>query len=76
MKNMNEKLRKNIQVAIKASGLKWGEVAQKLNITYPYLWRVIKGDRRLKPEMVEQIAILTGKTPNELYGINNINNIE
>ena len=56
-------------MAIEQSGLKWGEVAKKLDITYPYLWRVIKGYRRLKPEIIEQIAILTGKTLNELYGI-------
>ena len=44
-------------------------IAKKIGISYSSLWRQLNGSRNLKAETVAQIAILTGKTPNEIYGL-------
>ena len=58
----------NIDIAISNSGKTRGEIARELGITYNYLWRLLSGKRTMKADMIAKIAIVIGKTPNELYG--------
>lgn len=63
-----QELRRNIDEAINSSGKTRDEMAQQLGMTYNQLWRLLSGQRQLKADFVAKIAILTGKTPNDLYG--------
>lgn len=63
-----QELRENINNAVNASGKTKEAIAQELGITYNQLWRLLSGQRRLQADFVAKIAILTGKSPNELYG--------
>lgn len=63
-----QELRENINNAVNASGKTKEAIAQELGITYNQLWRLLSGQRRLQADFVAKIAILTGKSPNDLYG--------
>lgn len=63
-----QELLKNMEEAINASGKKRDDIAQELGMTYNQLWRILSGQRRVCADFVAKIAIVTGKTPNELYG--------
>lgn len=54
--------------AIDSSGRKKSWLAKQMGISYSSLWRQLNGSRKLKAEIVAQIALLTGKTPNEIFG--------
>lgn len=63
-----QELRKNVEEAINTSGKTRGAIAQELGMTYNQLWRILSGQRKVHADFVAKIAVLTGKTPNELYG--------
>ena len=63
-------IRENLKKAIANSGRKKSWIAKEIGISYSSLWRQLNGSRNLKAETVIQIALLTGKTPNEIYGFN------
>ncbi len=65
----NAIIRENLKEAIDSSGRKKSWIAKKIGISYSSLWRQLNGSRNLKAETVAQIAILTGRTPNEIYGL-------
>ncbi len=62
------KLRANIEKAIDASGKTREAIAQELGMSYNQLWRLLSGRRKLQAETVAKIAMITGKTPNDLFG--------
>ena len=62
-------IRENLKKAIASSGRKKSWIAKEIGISYSSLWRQLNGSRHLKAETVAQIASLTGKTPNEIYGL-------
>ena len=43
------------------------EIAKKLGVTYPTLWKVLHGRLRLKPEHIAEIAYMTYRTPNDFF---------
>lgn len=43
------------------------EIAKKLGVTYPTLWKVLHGHLRLKPEHIAEIAYMTCRTPNDFF---------
>lgn len=63
-----DKLRANIEKAIEASGKTREAIAQEMGMSYNQLWRLLSGRRKLQAEIVAKIAIITGKTPNDLFG--------
>ena len=65
--NLNALLLKNINKAIKEARLSRTEIAKKLGITYPTLWKVLHGRLRLKPEHIAEIAYMTCRTPNDFF---------
>ncbi len=72
MKNKND-ISENLKEAINNSGIKKTWIAKAMGISYSYLWRQLNGSRKLKADTVAQIAMFTGKTPNELYGVHKKN---
>ena len=66
-KKLNELLLRNINKAIDETGLSKKEVAQRLGIDYSFLWRVLHGQRGLKPEYIAEIALMTYRTPNDFF---------
>ena len=68
IKDNNSIIRENLKKAITDSGRKKSWIAKQIGISYSSLWRQLNGSRTLKAETVAQIALLTGKTPNEIYG--------
>ena len=68
-KELNQLLLANINKALKETGLSTTEVAKKLGIDYSVLWRVLHGQRNIKPEYIAEIAKMTFRTPNEIYGL-------
>lgn len=71
IKDNNSIIRENLKKAIDNSGRKKCWIAKEIGISYSSLWRQLNGSRNLKAEIVAQIASLTGKTPNEIYGLGN-----
>ena len=69
IKDNNSIIRENLKKAIASSGRKKSWIAKKIGISYSSLWRQLNGSRNLKAETVAQIALLTDKTPNEIYGL-------
>ena len=69
IKTQNEIIRENLRKAIDSSGRKKIWLAKQMGISYASLWRQLNGSRKLKAETVAQIALLTGKTPNESFGV-------
>lgn len=65
--NLNALLLKNINEAIKEAKLSKTEIAKRLGITYPTLWKVLHGRLKLKPEHIAEIAYMTYKTPNDFF---------
>ena len=59
----------NIDTAIKNSGKGRVQVARELGISYPHLWRLLSGKGTMKAVTVAKLALITGSTPNDLYGI-------
>ena len=68
IKTKTEMIRENLKIAIAGSGRKKSWLAKQMGISYSSLWRQLNGSRKLKAETVAQIALLTGKTPNEIFG--------
>ena len=64
---LNSLLLENINKAIKETGISKTEIAKKLGITYPTLWKVLHGYLRLKPEYIAEIAHMTYRTPNDFF---------
>jgi plasmid maintenance system antidote protein VapI len=60
----------NIKAAIATPGKSRKTIAEEIGMPYNQLWRFLTGRRALKANFIAQIAIATGKTPNELYGLN------
>lgn len=69
IKTKNEVIIENLKKAIDSSGRKKNWLAKQMGISYSSLWRQLNGSRKLKAETVAQIASLTGKTPNEIFGV-------
>lgn len=65
--SLNAILLKNINKAIKEAKLSKTEIARRLGITYPTLWKVLHGRLRLKPEHIAEIAYMTSRTPNDFF---------
>lgn len=65
--NLNAMLLKNINKAIKEAKLSKTEIARRLGVTYPTLWKVLHGKLRLKPEHIAEIAYMTCRTPNDFF---------
>lgn len=68
--SLNALLLKNINQAIKEAKLSKTEIAKKLGVTYPTLWKVLHGRLRLKPEHIAEIAYMTCRTPNDFFYAN------
>lgn len=68
IKTKTEIIRENLKKAIDSSGRKKSWLAKQMGISYSSLWRQLNGSRKLKADTVAQIALLTGKTPNEIFG--------
>ena len=66
-KKLNEILLRNINKAIEETGLTKQEVAKRLGIDYSVLWRVLHGQRNIKPEYIAEIAYMTYRTPNDFF---------
>ncbi|MBQ7674303.1 MAG: hypothetical protein IJT36_07310 [Alphaproteobacteria bacterium] len=62
-------IRANLKKAIDSSGRKKTWLAEQMGISYSALWRQLNGSRKLKADTVAQIAFLTGRTPNEIFGV-------
>ncbi len=60
-------LLENINKAIKENGLSIKEVAQKLCLDYSMAWRILHGQRGIKPEHIAKIAHMTCRTPNDFF---------
>ena len=67
--SLNALLLKNINKAIKEAKLSKIEIAKRLGVTYPTLWKVLHGKLRLKPEHIAEIAYMTCKTPNDFFSV-------
>ena len=65
--SLNALLLQNINQAIKEAKLSKIEIAKRLGITYPTLWKVLHGRLRLKPEHIAEIAYMTCRTPNDFF---------
>lgn len=65
--NLNALLLRNINKAIKEAKLSRTEIAKRLGVTYPTLWKVLHGKLRLKPEHIAEIARMTCRTPNDFF---------
>lgn len=53
--------------AILESGLTSQEIASRMGITYLTLWRILNGKRkRLPVDFISKMAVVLGKSPNEL----------
>lgn len=53
--------------AILDSGKSCQEIASQLGMTYLTLWRILNGKRKRVPvEFISKVAMLLGKSPNEL----------
>ena len=71
IKNRNEKfndlLLQNINKAIDESGLSKQEVAERLGVNYSTIWRILNGQRGIKPEFIAELAYMTRRTPNDFF---------
>lgn len=65
--SLNSLLLENINKAIQETDISKTEIAKKLGITYPTLWKVLHGQLRLKPEYIAEIAHMTYRTPNDFF---------
>ena len=65
--NLNALLLKNINKAIEEAKLSKIDIAKRLGVTYPTLWKVLHGKLRLKPEHIAEIAYMTCRTPNDFF---------
>ena len=65
--SLNALLLRNINEAIKEAKLSKTEIAKRLGVTYPTLWKVLHGRLRLKPEHIAEIAYMTCRTPNDFF---------
>lgn len=66
-RKINSILLENINKAIKEKGFSVKEVAERLDLDYSMVWRVLHGQRRLKPEYIAEIAHMTCRTPNDFF---------
>ena len=66
-KSLNSLILSNINKAIKEVGISKTEIAKRLGVTYPTLWKVLHGKLRLKPEYIAEIAHMTYRTPNDFF---------
>lgn len=65
--NLNELLLLNINKAIEETGISKKDIAKRLGIDYSVLWRVLHGQRKIKPEYIAEIAYMTFRTPNDFF---------
>lgn len=45
---------------MKEHGLSTAELARRLNVSQPYIWRIRSGDRRPSPELAQKMEAVTG----------------
>lgn len=64
---LNELLLENMNNAIKEAGLSKSTIARKLGVNYSTIWRMLKGQRKIKPEYIAEIANMTFRTPNDFF---------
>ena len=69
-KKINKLLLKNINKAIKEKGFSIKEVAEQLGLDYSMIWRILHGQRGIKPEHIAEIAYMTCRTPNDFFYAN------
>ncbi|MBQ9391188.1 MAG: helix-turn-helix transcriptional regulator [Lachnospiraceae bacterium] len=71
IRNRNEKfndlLLQNINQAIDEAGLSKQEVAKRLGVDYSTIWRILNGQRGIKPDFIAEIAHMTYRTPNDFF---------
>ena len=65
--SLNTLILDNINSAIQEAGISKTEIAKRLGVTYPTLWKVLHGKLRLKPEYIAEIAYMTYRTPNDFF---------
>lgn len=65
--SLNALLLENINEAIKEAKISKTDIAKRLGVTYPTLWKVLHGRLRLKPEHIAEIAYMTRRTPNDFF---------
>ena len=66
-RGLNELLLRNINKAIKETGLSMQEIAQRLGVNYSTVWRILHGKRGIKPEIIAELAYMTYRTPNDFF---------
>ena len=66
-KKIKEIILKNMNKAIEETGLSRQKIAEELGVDYSTVWRLLKGQKNIKPEYIAEIAYLTYRTPNDFF---------
>ena len=53
--------------AIKEKGVKLSDIAERLEVNYMTVWKVLNGRLGIKPEFLAEVASMTNKTPNDFF---------